>query len=137
MVSKTPLQSKALGGLIVLGLLASCSDPTSAGTNGCEAGTVVTVSSGLTPVIRWTPKCFIGGLLVDRTGLDLWTVTSRQGGAPANVMASGITYGTVPFQGHATSPADPLTVGVLHTVHIYVYPPGQAPIEVGHVDFTP
>ncbi len=134
-------RSQLVIGMLALGLTGACASSTSANDDGCQVGTVVTISSGVSPMVRWTPACRIGALqvLAASNNLEMWTVTSRpqQGGVPVNLLASGITYGTVPPHGYGPIGALPLTSGSSYTVTIYVYPSGGAPVPVGHLDFVP
>ncbi len=116
--------------LALLTGLASCRtlapDP-NAPTNlvACTEFTAVSIGTGPTPSVAWTPNCGLGAVFFYAAGdsLPIWVAVSRD-----NQMPSPITYGTAPRTGYSYGTAVPLQVGELYRIRWAL----ASPLEPGH-----
>lgn len=113
--------------------LSACGGESTAPLTACEGAVTLSATRGTLPVIRWSPACLAGRLLVEplppSQGLDWhWAVS-----AASELIAPGVRYGELPegtTEIHAAwplAPNDPYTVILLDAEDV----------EIGRRDFTP
>jgi hypothetical protein len=114
--------------------LAGCSgDPASPEPlEPCTGAVVVSVGSGLTPTISWTPACSMIGMIVEEGADDFWIIAANtdEGFGP------GVKYGTPPTGTTPNGPALPLTAGVLYDITLVRGTMASPAISTNH-EFTP
>ena len=81
---------------------------------------VVTVGAGLTPSFTWSPACTVAAILVEEGADDRWFA-----GAPTNVIAPPVTYGS---EGWSLMAPVPLQAGHTYTLSLWrLVPPASNP----------
>jgi len=104
----------------------------------CQGPVTVSVGSGTTPDISWTPRCMAGQVIVSasmNTGfVTFWVGTSADS---TNSLRPPVRYG-IPHNPDAL-PTQPLAAGGAYTAHVLrATGDSAAPFEaIGAMDFTP
>ena len=96
---------------------AACRDVTRPPVTACTGSVTITVASGPTPQIDWTPACRAQWVWVaDSTGANVWGIISDS----TNAIEPPVTYGVVPVdQRISGSDADSLRTGMRYTVYVF------------------
>jgi hypothetical protein len=135
---------RLLTGLICLlstGLLFACGDSEPLLPEGaCTGNVLVTVSSGLTPEMTWTPNCGVGVLLVAPIEGGLaWQISGVPGAdqVPTNPIRSGVIYGILPPGTHQFFEMAALEPGRSYAVALHVVDREGTRALVGSESFTP
>ena len=133
-----PLVRPATVTAAILALVA-CGDSTTEPLRKCvgQGSGTVSVDTGVTPVIRWSPDCLAAGItVVDRDLVEEPTVR-WQINSDNDSIASGVRYGDMPESAFG-SDALPLIRGHEHMVVVFLRLEGSESIRsYGLAYFTP
>ena len=103
----------------------------------CTGQVSITVSSGTTPTISWTPACRLSLVLVEpvNSGDDLWVI----GTDSANAIAPPIVYGVTPPGARQIWGPTTLVTGQGYGVYVFRWtgPGKQDGVPNGQRTFTP
>ena len=115
--------------------VAGCGDSTGPGGAPCTGSVDVTVSSGTTPTISWTPNCRLWLVGVEADDGDVWVIASPG----RNGISPGVRYGVVPRGAMSDGPAVPLIAGQTYNVFVgrHTGPDDDDGVLAGVRTFTP
>jgi hypothetical protein len=111
--------------------------PSSTSKIGCRDNVTVTVSSGITPTIDWTPSCPVNRVTVDVVNgapgsiATVWDISSSSG-----VFGPPLTYGVAPAEADGQDAPVALVPGRTYQVIVY-YVGAEISYGGGQATFTP
>ena len=111
-------------------ILAACGSPAGANHDACDFDTQISIGSGLTPSVTWSPNCLAKDFAIDsapdttsREAHFVWWLDSSPDGTgePVNRIGSPLDYSSRPDQVMVRVAPHPLVPGVQYRVSIDAY----------------